>query len=1338
MNVAPPSYTDATVGQLPPPPAYTAPAVGDGTAVTVTINNKVHVIDPSKDSTVTPSTTLAQYIRANTRFTGLKTFCREGGCGACTVALSYVDSVTNKTVTRAAHSCLRPILSCNNMTVTTNDGLGNARAGYNPIQTALAQHNGSQCGFCSNGFVMSMYAMQEQAAADGVQLTELDIEKQFDGNLCRCTGYRPILDAMKTFATAPTSDGHHGHADGECGEDDCRKTGCKRKGVFKDVEDMADHIPLERREYKSQPPAAPPRTNKKKLTLSANGSVWQDCPTVQDLNFWLPWYKSQGLDVMLTVSATSLGVYPSNPTVRLNIAEIASFKTIVSNASGILVGPSVPITDLINFADAYYKANSTDPKAAHLPQLVKHLHRVASVMIRNVGSVMGNISISLQHQSETDFFCSDIATLFAGLGARFTVFDPSANAVAGTFSLPQLYTMDLSYKYVSSIFLPWAAANETFQSYKIAIRQVNSHALVNAAMRATVVGGAITAATIVYGGIWPRATHVASVETALVGLQLTDVDGFRTVASTLTAALTPAAFTGRIDFRRNTAVNYFYKFFLSLQKASLPASLQSATDCWLTRSVSSGTQAWQPDPNEYPVSIGMPKIEAIQQTSGHAVYTDDLASTPDTLYGYLVVARQSNCTLQSIDVSAAQAMPGFVAFYSAKDIPAGLNGWENGEIFSSGQINFYGQAVGVVLATTSQFAKEAADAVVVTYSNVQPSVVTVKDALAAKALYPAAPPPVTRGDVTTALAAAPKKVTDTVEIGYQYHFHLENHITYVIPREDVLEVHCATQMPVGVQMQVAAVTGLPASKVIVSVKRCGGGYGGKITNSLLGAAIAGFCSYQLQVPVKVMIDLQQTTSMLGCRGGKYMEYTVGFDNNGVISAMQATVTAAAGQNFQDEMGATFCTIASLDNAYMIPNVNFAGQMVKMNIPATGPVRGPGWVPAVQLMESVISRIASELNMAPEAVREANFFKKGDTTAAGMVLRFWNMPEIWADLKQSANYTQRQADVAAFNAANRWRKRGLAMTPVRFGVGQAGANFGSLVTIYPDGTVGITHGGTEIGQGINTKVIQVAAYKLGLTKDQLGLITVNETCTRTIGGASNVTGGSVTSELCALSVMHACEELNRRLNPFRGPNVTWQTLIGNASAAGVDLAVQGWTNAPPAGSGPFNYNSTSAALSEVELDVLTGQYEIRRVDIVFDCGISLNAMIDIGQVEGGFMFGVGYFLLEEVSWDPSSGQTQNGSTWEYKVPSAYDVPETFNVTLLKNAPNPLGVLGSKASGEPPVALASSVVQALESAITAAQSANSGTTAQRWVCKKTPLTVDAIQQAVATTPAQFTLS
>ena len=1337
MMAAPPKYEDCVA-----PPAYdavvaasqlprvTATRVLQPAAVGKTIGFVLNGKPVSVDLDVsTMNMSLAEYIRHHTKYTGTKIHCHEGGCGACVLAITYSDPTLGP-VTKAINSCLRPLHACDGLTVTTNDGLGNARDGFHPIQKALADHNGSQCGFCSNGMVMNMYAL----LSSNPSLTELQIEQAFDGNLCRCTGYRPILDAMKTFATQKKADG-----DDHCEDDSCRKTGCKRKGVFHEIEDVADHIPKSKEPYVHKAPKASSGASlKHKLRIEANGQIWQDCPSIDDLNFWLQYYTvQQQQEVMLVVAQTSLGVYPEYPAIRLNINGIAELSNITQNSLGITIGASVPIGDVLQY---FRTATAAQPyQTAHLAQAANHLQRVASKPIRNIASIMGNVALAHKYQSATNFFASDVVTMLYGVDAVFTTYNTSQQTTV-QMSTEQLFATPLvsSGIYVKNIFIPWGQPNEYFMTYKIALRQVNSHMLVNAAMKCVVTGSTISNAVVVIGGVDARSTRYKAIEAAMNGQSVASNSTLTTIATQLQSLLNPVPFGGNVTFRKTVALNFFYKFWLYLQGTSVEPALQTGQNCWMTRPVSVGTQAWQPNPAEYPVSIGMPKVESIQQTSGHAIYTEDIPVPRGTLFARLVLGKQANSTFTNVDISVASTMPGFVAYYGVADIDASVNQWQNGPVFSPGPLSYWGQSIGVILATTPEYAMQIESTVVVTYSNVKTPIVTVSQAIAANSFFPSSvnPPPVARGDSQTALASAPVKIVDSVELGYQYAFHMENHNTLAIPVEDVLEVHTATQMPVVLQQCVSGVTGYPMSKIVVSTKRCGGGFGGKLTNSQLPAMIAAFCSVKQGAPVKIVVDLQETSALLGCRGSKIMNYSVGVNPDGTILALEANVVCAAGTQYMDEGGAATVTIHSLDNAYYIPNATLTAQMAQMNVPAMAPVRGPGWVPGIHFSECIISRIASQLNLQPHVVREKNFFQKGQTTCDGMILSYWDMQTIWDQLKTSANWEARVAAVQTYNQNNRWTKRGLGMTPVRFGVGQTGANYDSLINIYPDGTVGITHGGNEIGQGINTKVIQVAAYKLGLTASDLSFITVNETNTRTLSASGNVTGGSVTSELCSLSVMHACETLARRLAPFRAANQSWPQLIAAAAGAGVELSATGWTNAPVNGSGIFNYNSNAASLSEVELDVLTGQYEIKRADIVFDAGISLNPMIDVGQVEGGFMFGIGYFMQEQGGWDAVTGKPLAGSTWEYKVPCAYDVPEVLNTTLLKNAPNPLGVLGAKAVGEPGVAMASSVAQALEDSITAARSA-AGLGTTRWVCKKFPLTVTEIQTACSTQVSQFTL-
>eukprot|EP00759_Apiculatamorpha_spiralis_P022645 PhF_6_TR26685/c0_g1_i2/m.38861/K00106/XDH; xanthine dehydrogenase/oxidase len=1304
-------------------------------AIQVTINGTLYTINPSATDAIDPKTTLAQYIRAHTPFKGTKVSCHEGGCGACMVSLTYVDPVTNKPTTRAVNSCLRPLYSCNGMTVTTVQGLGSSVNGYHPIQQRLADLSGTQCGYCSPGMVMTLYSLLSR----NPNPTQLDVERELDGNLCRCTGYRPILDTYKSFATAS----HEDHEDG-----DCKTQGCKRVGLFKDIEDMTSllkphdkytHVPPAI-ETKSYPPAP--------VHVTVGGAtVWQDIHTEQDLQTALSTNIGQGKSVMLVGGRTSLGIYPTlQYDVMLNIADIPSLRQIKSDpATGITVGGMAKIAELIEFLKTVVPTNP--PSAgAHIPQLLLHLNRVAGHAIRNAGAVAGNLMLAQQHP-----FPSDVFITLMGLGSTINVID--------TLNKNQLSVLDMTTfvnsgstfngKYISSIFIPWGQANETYMSYKIAIRQVMSHAIVNASMRCQVDPATqriIGTPTVCYGGIFPKQARLTTVETAMVGVSVTDTAAFQNLLSIFQTALNnidPAP--GRLAFRKSVALGYFYKFFLSLQPtATLPSNLKTAVQPWFVRPVTKSSQAFQPNPNMYPDTKPMPKLEAIAQTSGEAIYTNDLPTAPGTLYAAVVLSPIGNCTLDptKIDTTAAKAMPGFVTFYCATDIDPTVNQktLPTGEIFCSGNVLFAGQIVGVVLATSADAAKRCADAVVVPTTNAQPPILTSQQAVAANSYFPQSTwptiPPV--GDVNKAFASAQHVYSGTLNLGNQQHFHLENQASVVTPTENGgYDVQSATQLPGAVHSVLTALTGLPMNKINVSVKRCGGGFGGKLTNSITPATIATFCSKKQNKPISILVDMQDSMKAFGCREDYYIQYKVGFNNDATIVALQATINTNCGAFSGSTAGIGTIFMMAFDNCYNIPNWSLTCPMMKTNLPAPTPTRGPGWISATFSMENIIASVASQLNVPLDTVRVKNFYKRGDKTPIGMVLKYWNMDVITAQLKESCNYDARVLAVQKFNAANSWVKRGISFVPARFPVDyqhHAASKFQAEVSVYPDGSVVVRHGGVEIGQGINTKVAQATAYAFGITVSQVQIL-VNDT--NTIPNPFQATGGSISSELCSNAAMLACNVILERLTPFRAANKgNWVAMVSAAVNAGVSLTAQGVSTPPAPNALWWNYNSYSAAVSEVELDVLTGMFEIKRTDILFDCGMSMNATIDIGQVEGGFMFGVGHFTQELVSRDPTTGANTTAGTWEYKPPSAFDIPEVFNVTLLRDAPNPVGILGSKASGEPPVSLATSVFQALEEAITAARIAN-GISSNRWVSPTMPMTVDVIQQAIQIPTSKYVL-
>jgi len=831
-------------------------------ALEFTLNGEAVSINTA---TLNPATTLAMYIRNETRWKGTKIACMEGGCGACTVTYEYQDATLGRSKISAVHSCLRPLLACHGATITTNDGLAmsaqKATGHMDPVQATLAAHNGSQCGYCSNGFVMAMHAL----LAENPSPSATEIERMYDGNLCRCTGYRPILDAMKTFAKPSEA--------GPCLKDKCCR---KRDKSLGDLEELKPPHPAKLKGVKGVLPAPAklptrpahlPTPKPTRHAVREGNVMWHTSTTTADLRYWLKHYTSAGTPTMLVVSGTSLGVYKADPngplTARIGIGEITELRQITQNANGITVGAACTLGNLLNYVEA-----ATGPfaySASHLAQFANHLQRVANKMVRDVASIAGNVMMCHQHQTDpTDFFLSDVVTILYGIGATLSVYNAMTDSRT-TVTMDQFWGFDFGGCYLESILIPWAVQGEVFMSYKIAIRQVNAKSLVNAAMRLTLgTGNVVTGQpVIVYGGLHTKAVRATAVETFLIGKNITAVATQTGAITAFQSWCNPNPAIGPVPFRTSVATNNLYRFLLCCQP-SVPANLQTATVPWFVRGVSSGTQSYAaPTASEAPASVAMPKLEAIEQTSGRALYTDDSVATPDTLFAAVVLCPQGNCTLVSCDATTASTVNGFVKMLTAADMPAAQNAWQNGQLLSSGPIACAGTVVAVVLAKTWLAAQTAAQMVSVTVKDAKANIVTVDQAVAANSFFTLPPPPqappmsVGRGDPDAAIAAAGTNTySGSVQLGYQYHFHLENHATLVVPKEDGLDITCATQAPPMIQATCATATGLPQSKCVVSVKRCGGGFGGKITSSILGAGIAAYCAYTEQRPVKLVINFQ--------------------------------------------------------------------------------------------------------------------------------------------------------------------------------------------------------------------------------------------------------------------------------------------------------------------------------------------------------------------------------------------------------------------------------------------------------------------------------------------------
>jgi len=462
--------------------------------------------------------------------------------------------------------------------------------------------------------------------------------------------------------------------------------------------------------------------------------------------------------------------------------------------------------------------------------------------------------------------------------------------------------------------------------------------------------------------------------------------------------------------------------------------------------------------------------------------------------------------------------------------------------------------------------------------------------------------------------------------------------------------------------------------------------------------------------------------------------------NGTVVALSINFYNNGGSSYDATLGCMDMCQLWADNSYYLPNYLSQGFCMKTNLPANTAMRAPGAVNSTFFIEAVMERVACELKMDPKAVREINFYQNGQTTPYLQPITNSELQACWTQLQTSCDYDNRLKAVQAFNAANRWRKRGIRISPCKYGIGVAGYQTGCIINILADdGTIQVCHGGVEIGQGVNTKVAQCIAYELGSFGVDMSLIAFSSTSTERIPNFT-VTGGSATSETCSQAAIIACQSLKAMLQPIKdkNPDAKWPQLCALALGAGCNLSATGYWSMPSGevGGFPFTYFVWAAACSEVELDVLTGDLQVLRTDIMYDSGYSLNYAIDNGQIEGSFVQGLGFYFTEDVVIN-SSGRLVSNGTWDYKPPSSKDIPIQFNVSFLANTPNPAtnAILSSKASGEPPYLLAASAFFAAKDAI-AARRADAGLSG--YFDLSVPATIDKIQTACAITVNDLNLN
>uniref|UniRef100_A0A6P7FW35 Xanthine dehydrogenase n=1 Tax=Diabrotica virgifera virgifera TaxID=50390 RepID=A0A6P7FW35_DIAVI len=1282
------------------------------------------------EENVDPEWTLLYYLRNQLRLCGTKLGCGEGGCGACTVMVSKFDREKNKVVHLPVNACLAPICSMHGLAVTTVEGIGSTKTKLHPVQERIAKSHGSQCGFCTPGIVMSMYTLLRNSPKPSMK----DLEVAFQGNLCRCTGYRPIIEGYKTFTeeweliqTGNKLNGVNGTNGCGMGDKCCKL----QKGINgKHEDDEVLFNPSEFTPYHpSQEPIFPPELklndtyDKQNLVFKGANTTWYRPTKLSELLD----LKQKFPNAKLVVGNTEVGVevkfkhmvYPD----IIQPVQIPELTSIEQTPKGVKIGASATLVDIENYLQKQINEQQ-EHKTKIFKAVIQMMNWFAGKQIRSVGALGSNIM--------TGSPISDMIPILMAAKAKLELF---SNDGSRTVTLDNNFFVGYRKSIVKpeeillSILIPYTQENQYFEAYKQARRREDDIAIVNEAVNVTFKPQTDIIKDISFGigGMSFKTVSAPKTEAKLIGLSWnkTMLDtAFNSLLEDL--PLDAGAPGGMISYRKALPLSLFFKAYLSisqdLQKV-LPhikidkREISGASGFSTHEYKSSQYFRVVPETQEKTNAVGRPLVHrsGIKQATGEAVYNDDMPRLEGELFAACVLSSKPHAKILNIDESEALAMEGVHGIVSAKDLKKPVlwgSVFHDEEVFYSNTVTAVGQIVGLVVADTQALAQKAAKKVKITYEELQPVIISIEDAIRHQSFFETVTL-LEKGDIDNVFRRAPHTLEGECRMGGQEHFYFETQSCIAIPKpeDDELEIFSSTQNPTEVARLVSEVLDIPQHKIVSRVKRLGGGFGGKESKAAMLALPIAVSAKKFNRPIRCMLDRDEDIVMTGARHPFYYKYKVAFDESGKMLGLNAELYANSGYSNDLSFSVMARAVTHAENAYHIPTCKVKGTLCKTNLPSNTAFRGFGAPQGMYMAEVIVQQIADYLQKDPIEISQINLYNEGDATNFNQVLENCTLDKCWRECKESSNYLSRREAVKEFNRLNKYKKRGLNIVPTKYGIA-FGVTFlnqaGALVLIYSDGSVLISHGGIEMGQGLYTKMIQVASKALGIPVEKIHTM---ESSTDKVPNTSP-TAASTGSDLNGMAVLNACEILNERLKPYKeaNPNGTWEQWVNTAYFDRVSLAVSGFYKTPDLGydwktgqGRMYNYFTYGVACSEVEIDTLTGDHQVIRTDIVMDLGESLNPAIDVGQVEGAFMQGYGLFVLEEMMYSPR-GETLTRGPGTYKIPGFADIPGEFNVSLLKGVSNPRAVYSSKAVGEPPLFLASSVMFAIKDAIKAAREEN----------------------------------
>jgi len=1248
---------------MPPSKRNRAVPVSRSSSVTgfsITINGR-----PVWIQGVAPTTTLLDYLRTHGS-TGSKQGCAEGDCGACTVAL-VEHGADDRTTWRAINSCIALLPMFAGREIVTVEGLAEGGS-LHPVQDHMVRQYGSQCGYCTPGFVMSLFEAYYRRDCRRAR----DLSDQLSGNLCRCTGYRPIRDAALAALA----------------ERDTRR-------------DAADQFAVR---------LSAPRGPLPDLDYQAEGGRFLRPASLEGLLEAL----AGNPGARLVAGATEIGVditkklaaYP----VLVSTEGVAALTGITRTPDAWRIGGAATLTDI------------EDTAASEYPSLAKMLRVFASRGIRNKATMGGNLATASP--------IGDSAPVLLTLDASLVLASRKGERTVPIeeFFLGYRATALEPGEIIKEIVLPRPAAPEGLMRradfLKVSKRRELDISIVAAGFRVDIdASGIVRSARLAYGGVALVPRRARAAEAALEGKRLDEVR--EQVSDLLRGEFQPIDdVRGSAAYRRGLVVSLWEKFSSGEQSMAQDGSLDFARG-----EVFPGVDA----------SRALQHESARGHVTGGALYVDDTAQRRPMLEVWPVCAPHAHARITRRNADRARAAAGITAVLMAEDVP-GLNdvgtARHDEPLFAAGEVLFQGQIVALVVGETLKCCRAAAAMVEVDYEPLAP-ILGVTEAEAANS-YHTEPHTLKRGDCARTLASAPHRLEGEFFSGGQEHFYLETHAAWAEPGEaGTLFVSSSTQHPSEIQTVVSEVLAMPRNSIVVQAPRMGGGFGGKEVQGNTFAAMVALAAVRTGRAVRIQLDRDLDMMITGKRHPFHSKFSVGFDDQGMLLAAQVSLVSDGGWSLDLSQPILDRALFHLDNVYYIPHVHFTGRVAKTNTTSQTAFRGFGGPQAMLVIEEIVDRVARAVGLPPERVRAANLYRgsgETNTTHYGQEIGDNRLQGMWRQVQEQAGFEERRRKVEEWNARHDRVKRGIAVTAEKFGISFTRAAYnqgGAFVVIYQDGTVQVNLGGTEMGQGLYTKVLGVAMRELGLPASHIRMM---PTSTDKVPNTP-ATAASSGADLNGAAVRNACITLRERLAPLAAellsrktgapvsageilfsdgracrksheePWMPFAAVCEHAYLQRVSLSATGYYATPGIGwdwekseGHPFYYYACGAAVSEVEVDGYTGMHRVLRVDIVHDVGNSLNPGIDRGQIEGGFVQGMGWLTREELLWD-KEGRLQTHGASTYQIPAVSDAPLEFHVTLLPSAAQEGTIHGSKAVGEPPLMLSISVREAIRDAIAA---------------------------------------